>query len=46
MKETRLLRRAAFVVDREGVLVYVEYLAENGMEPDYEAVLAAARAAL
>ena len=46
MKETRLLRRAAFVADREGVLTYVEYLAENGMEPDYEAVLAAAKAAL
>jgi thiol peroxidase len=46
MKETNLLRRAAFVVDRQGSLVYVEYLPENGMEPDYEAVLGAARAAL
>jgi thiol peroxidase len=46
MKETRLLRRAAFVVDREGVLAYAAYMAENGLEPDYEAVLAAAKAAL
>jgi thiol peroxidase len=46
MKEMRLLRRAAFVVDREGRLAYVEYLPENGMEPDYEAVLEAARTAL
>ena len=45
MKEIRLLRRAAFVVGRDGKLVYVEYLPENGMEPDYDAVLAAIRSA-
>jgi thiol peroxidase len=46
MKEMRLLRRAAFVIDRDGKLSYVEYLPENGMEPDYDAVLEAARQAL
>lgn len=46
MKELRLLRRAAFVVDRQGTLVYADYMASNGDEPDYAAVLEAARAAL
>ncbi len=46
MKETNLLRRADFVVNRSGKLTYVAYMAENGLEPDYEEVLAAVRAAL
>ena len=46
IKERRNLRRAVFVVNREGVLTYVAYMVHNGMEPDYDEVIAAARAAL
>lgn len=46
VKEKRILRRAAFVIDREGKLVYVEYLPVLGEEPDYDAVLEATRQAL
>jgi thiol peroxidase len=46
MKETNLLRRSVFVVDGGGTVTYVAYNAENGQEPDYDAVLAAVRAAL
>jgi len=46
LKDQRVFRRAIFVVDRQDRLVYVEYLPALGNEPDYEAVLAAAGAAL
>ncbi len=46
MKEVRLLRRAVFVVDRDNRVVYVDYMKALGDEPDYEAVLQAARQAL
>ncbi|MBN1668077.1 MAG: thiol peroxidase [Anaerolineales bacterium] len=46
IKEQRLLRRAVFVVDQDDKVVYVDYMAALGNEPDYEAVLAAARQAL
>lgn len=46
IKEKRVLRRAVFVVDRQGTLTYAAYMPALGIEPDYEAVLAAARAAL
>jgi thiol peroxidase len=46
MKEIRALRRATFVVDREGTLRYVDYLPALGQEPDYDAVLEAVRQAL
>lgn len=46
MKEVRLLRRAVFVVDRKGIVAYAAYMPTNGDEPNYEEVLAAARAAL
>lgn len=46
LKEVRLLRRAIFVVDRDGKIVYAEYMPNFGDEPDYEAVLDAARQAL
>ncbi len=46
IKEVRLLRRAVFVVDRQGKVVYADYMPALGDEPDYEAVLAAARQAL
>ena len=46
LKEARILRRAAFVVGRDDRLVYAAYLPALGDEPDYAAVLAAARQAL
>jgi thiol peroxidase len=46
VKEMRILRRAAFVIDRDDKLAYVEYLPVLGEEPDYEAVLEATRQAL
>ena len=39
IKELRLLARAVFVVDREGVVRYVEVVEEIANEPDYEASL-------
>ncbi len=41
IKELRLLARAVFVVDREGVVRYVQLVEEVTHEPDYEAVLKA-----
>ena len=43
IKERRILRRAVFVVNREGKVTYVDYMPALGDEPDYEAVLAAAK---
>jgi thiol peroxidase len=42
IKELRLLARAVFVVDREGIIRYVQLVPEIGEEPDYAAVLQAA----
>jgi thiol peroxidase len=46
IKEARILRRAVFVVDKSGKLTYAAYMPALGEEPDYAAVLAAAKAAL
>jgi thiol peroxidase len=46
MKERRWLRRAVFVIDRDGYVTYAAYMPVLGQEPDYDAVLAAARTAL
>lgn len=43
LKEWRLLQRAVFVIDRDNRIVHAEYVADQMTEPDYEAVLAAAR---
>ncbi len=43
LKEVGILRRAIFVVDRNGTIQYAAYMPAIGVEPDYEAVLAAAR---
>jgi thiol peroxidase len=43
MAERRWLRRAVFVVDQVGLLRYVAYMLKLSEQPDYEAVLAAAR---
>lgn len=46
VKERRINRRAVFVVDREGKVVYADYMPQLGDQPDYAAVLAAAKGAL
>ena len=45
IKEYRLDQRSIFVVDRNGVLTHVEYVPEIAQHPDYDAALAAVRAA-
>ena len=35
--------RAVWVIDREGLIRYHEWVAELGNEPDYESALAAAK---
>jgi thioredoxin-dependent peroxiredoxin len=45
IKEWRLLQRAVFVIDGDGRLVHVEYLADQMREPDYDAAVEAACAA-
>ena len=46
MKEVRLLRRAVFIVSKKGIVTYTAYMPTNKDEPNYEEVLAAAKAAL
>lgn len=43
IKDIRLLARAVFIVDREGVIRYIEIVDELTHEPDYEAVINAAK---
>jgi thioredoxin-dependent peroxiredoxin len=45
IKDLRLLARAIFVVDRQGIIRYIQIVPEIGSEPDYAAALAAARKA-
>lgn len=45
VKELRLLARSMFVVDPKGKLTYVELVEDLTMHPNYEAALAAVRAA-
>ncbi|MFL7892445.1 MAG: thiol peroxidase [Anaerolineales bacterium] len=46
VKELRIFRRAIFVIDRDDITVYREYLPAIGEEPDYGKVLEAAKNAL
>jgi thiol peroxidase len=46
LKNQRILRRAIFIVDRKGKIVYAAYMPKLGDEPDYAAVLDAAKKAL
>jgi thiol peroxidase len=46
IKERRILRRSVFVVDRKGKITYAAYMPEQGQEPDYLAVIHAAKDAL
>jgi thiol peroxidase len=43
IKDLRLLARAVFVVDKEGIIRYIEIVDELTHEPDYEAALKAAK---
>ncbi len=43
IKELRLLARAIFVVDADGIVRYIQIVNELTNEPDYEAVLNAAK---
>jgi len=43
IKELRLLARSIFVVDRSGAIQYIQHVKEISEEPDYGAVIAAAR---
>ncbi len=46
IEERRTLRRAVFVVDRQGLVTYADYMPALGNEPKYDEVLFAARKAL
>jgi len=43
IKELRLLARAVFVLDRDGVIRYMQIVSELTSEPDYETALDAAK---
>ena len=45
IEENRLLGRAVFVIDREGIVRHAEYVRELTKEPDYAVALAEAREA-
>lgn len=46
IKERRYLRRAVFIVGRDGKLTYVAYMPALSVEPDYDEVIAEAKKAL
>jgi thiol peroxidase len=41
IKELRLLARAVFLVDRQGIIQYIQLVKEVTKEPDYDAILSA-----
>lgn len=41
LREWRLLQRAIFVIDGDGVVTYVEYVPDQAAEPDYDRAMAA-----
>ena len=46
LEEPRILRRAVFVIDRDEIVQYAEYVPTLGAEPDYASVLQAAEEAV
>ena len=46
IKEWRALQRSIFVIDGAGHLAYAQYVTDQGQEPDYDAAVAAAAAAI
>jgi len=45
ISDMRIESRAIFIVDSSNIIRYVEYVSEVGLHPDYDAALAAAKAA-
>jgi thioredoxin-dependent peroxiredoxin len=45
IKELHLLARAVFIVDKNDIVTYVEYVKEVANQPNYEAAIAAAKKA-
>jgi thiol peroxidase len=45
LREWRLLQRSIWVIDGNGRITYVEYVPDQGAEPDYDAAMAAIKAA-
>jgi thiol peroxidase len=43
VEQSRLLARAVFVVDREGIIHYIQLVPEITQEPDYDAVITAVK---
>ena len=43
IKELRLLARSIFVLDRSGIIQYIQNVKELSQEPDYDAVIEAIR---
>lgn len=43
IEELRLLARGTVVIDKQGIIKYVEYVAEATNEPDYQAAINAAK---
>ncbi len=41
IKELRLLKRSVFLVDRDGIIRYIQNIKENTVEPNYDEVLEA-----
>lgn len=46
IKELRLLARSVIIIDREGIIRYIQLVRELTQEPDYEAVLKALQACM
>ncbi len=46
IEELKILSRAVFVLDKNGKVVYAQYVPEVASEPDYEPALAALKAAV
>ena len=46
LKEWRLLQRAIFVIDRQGLIAYAEYVTDQMREPAYAEAMAAVRQAM
>ena len=44
VKEMGMLSRSIYLADKDGIVRYVQTVPEIASEPDYDAVLAAARA--
>lgn len=43
IKELRLLARGVIVIDKKGIIRYIEYVPEIAQEPNYEAALKAVK---